>query len=449
MSSQTENNDWMSWIPIVILFCIGIWPVALFLLLRKVLGMDGKKRQSRHPYDIQREQQQAAQSQSARQQGQSQGQTARPQGQDAQQQGQTAQRQPGPSAQQYSQAAPNQYSQAAQRQYSQTAAPRAESQTVPPKGPEPVRKADKKADKKAGVTAGQPKLPRGRGLTIAGAIVTGIFSFGFLSELIDVLSLGGPSALLREIGNFGGILGFLALGVVMMGYGISRTRKGRRFRKYLALIGRRESVPIESLSKAAGVNRRKLMDDLQDMLDRGLLPMGYLDLDRDLLVISDEGIPVDVPQPEPAPAPEPEKAQDDNAVLLEIRQVNDAIPDPVMSAKIDRIGEITGKILDYQRQNPGKDGQLRSFLNYYLPTTLKILRAYAQLDAQGVEGENISAAKARIEGMMDMVVEGFEKQLDKLFRDSVMDISSDVSVLEQMLEKDGLSGQNQGLTLGG
>ena len=96
--------------------------------------------------------------------------------------------------------------------------------------------------------------------------------------------------------------------------------------------------------------------------------------------------------------------------------MNDAIEDPVMSEKIDRIGEITGKILDYQRKNPNKNSQLRSFLNYYLPTTLKILKAYAQMEAQGIEGENISAAKERIEGMMDKVVEGFEKQLDKLFR---------------------------------
>lgn len=90
---------------------------------------------------------------------------------------------------------------------------------------------------------------------------------------------------------------------------------------------------------------------------------------------------------------------------------------------------------------------MRSFLSYYLPTTLKILRAYARMEEQGVEGENIRSAKARIEGMMDKVVEGFEKQLDKLFQDDAMDIATDVQVLERMLEKDGLSGG--GMTLGG
>ena len=108
--------------------------------------------------------------------------------------------------------------------------------------------------------------------------------------------------------------------------------------------------------------------------------------------------------------------------------------------KIDRIGEITSKIYGYVKQNPSKEGQLRSFLNYYLPTTLKILKAYARMEDQGVEGENIRTAKARIEGMMDKVVDGFEKQLDRLFEVDTMDITADVEVLERMLEKDGLSG---------
>ncbi|MPN23248.1 hypothetical protein SDC9_170636 [bioreactor metagenome] len=112
------------------------------------------------------------------------------------------------------------------------------------------------------------------------------------------------------------------------------------------------------------------------------------------------------------------------------------------------MGEITGRIFAYLRQNPSKEGQLRSFLNYYLPTTLKILRTYAQMEAQGIEGQNITAAKERIERMMDQVAEGFEKQLDTLFLDQTMDVTSDVAVLEQMLKSDGLF-SGDGLQLGG
>ena len=165
------------------------------------------------------------------------------------------------------------------------------------------------------------------------------------------------------------------------------------------------------------------------------------------LVLTEEGFSAASHREETAPERAPEKTEeDDDAILRQIKLVNDAIPDDEMSRKIDRIGEITGKILDYQRRNPAKAAELRQFLNYYLPTTLKILNAYAQMDAQGVEGENISAAKKRIEEMMDKIVEGFEKQLDQLFKTEAMDITTDVEVLERMLDKDGLG---SGMTLGG
>ena len=154
------------------------------------------------------------------------------------------------------------------------------------------------------------------------------------------------------------------------------------------------------------------------------------------------------PQPQPLQGQAPAAPQEEeNAILAEIRAVNDAVANERVSAQIDQIGTITAKILDYQRSHPDSAPQLHSFLSYYLPTTLKILRAYGQLEAQEVSGENITAAMKRIEGMMDKVVEGFEKQLDLLFQGDAMDITADVAVLERMLAKDGLSDQ-EGLTLG-
>ena len=104
----------------------------------------------------------------------------------------------------------------------------------------------------------------------------------------------------------------------------------------------------------------------------------------------------------------------------------------------------------FQKEHPDKAGGLRKFLNYYLPTTLKILNSYAELEKQGVEGENIAATKKRIENMMDMVVEGFERQLDKLFAGDMMDIAADITVMEQMMQGDGLfDGDDGDMGLGG
>ena len=277
--------------------------------------------------------------------------------------------------------------------------------------------------------------------------MAGLFGFVSFTELVSMVDdlLHGYSYFWLE--DLFIPMGLCGVGLVLLLVGAARNKKSRRFRKYLALIGRQEAVSVQMLAQAMPVPVHQACDDLQEMLDRGFLPVGYLDMSVGRLILSDEGL-----QEKAEPEPEPERTPaEDERILAQIRAVNDAIEDEEMSRKIERIEEITRKIFSYQKKKPEKAGQLRTFLNYYLPTTLKILNAYAQMEEQGVEGANITAAKERIEGMMDKVVEGFEKQLDRLFENEAMDITTDVQVLEQMLEKDGLSQSQQweGLTLNG
>ena len=238
----------------------------------------------------------------------------------------------------------------------------------------------------------------------------------------------------------------LAVGLGLLVDGIRRQHRAGRFRGYLAMIGEKKSVAISALASATGRPKNKVCADLEDMLDAGLFPSGYLNYGGDRFVLG--GGLEDQPESQAtAPAakaqPQPSKADRgaENAILDEIRQVNDQVANEKLSAQIDRIGVITAKILEYQKSRPEKAPQLHSFLSYYLPTTLKILRAYGQLESQQIAGENITAAMTRIEGMMDKVVEGFEKQLDQLFQGDTMDITADVDVLEQMLARDGLTGE--------
>ena len=154
-------------------------------------------------------------------------------------------------------------------------------------------------------------------------------------------------------------------------------------------------------------------------------------------------------KPQPTGNPELDKMISDGELAIrEMKRLNDSIKDETISRQIDRLEEVSGKIFDCVKADPEKLPQIRKFMNYYLPTTLKILRSYAQLEDQEVDGQNISAAMERIENMMDKVVEGFEKQLDQLFQGDALDITTDVEVLERMLAKDGLSSQG-GLHLGG
>ena len=282
---------------------------------------------------------------------------------------------------------------------------------------------------------------KGKKLTTIGGIIAGLFGLCTLISAVDNLWILPDIAwYLSEVIP---LLCFTTGGLGCLWAGRRKQKKARRFRNYLAMIGLKKAVSVSSLASASGISVDQVREDLEDMLSDGLFPEGFLDYGKDRLVLSGDGLA----EEEPKKAAAPTQSDKENAILAEIRQVNDAIDNEKLSAQIDRIGVITAKILDYQKSHPEKAPQLHSFLSYYLPTTLKILRAYGQLEAQEVAGENITAAMVRIEGMMDKVVEGFEKQLDLLFQGDAMDIATDVDVLERMLAKDGLAGQ-QGMTLG-
>ena len=306
----------------------------------------------------------------------------------------------------------------------------------------------KKAGGKKRRSAPQDQLAQmarsAKNLTTTGAILAAVF--GCISVIDAADNLWMLPDVLWYLEEIIPLLCFTAVGLGLLGAGLLKRRTVHRYRGYLAMIGSHKAVSVSALSSATGSAPAKVRDDLEDMLDDGFFPKGFLDYGSDRLVVDGNGLEeAPAPQAEPQPAP---KAEEENAILAEIRAVNDAVANEKVSAQIDQIGTITAKILDYQRSHPDSAPQLHSFLSYYLPTTLKILRAYGQLESQEVSGENITAAMARIEGMMDKVVEGFEKQLDLLFQGDAMDITADVAVLERMLAKDGLSDQ-EGLTLGG
>ena len=306
----------------------------------------------------------------------------------------------------------------------------------------------KKAGGKKRRSAPQDQLAQmarsAKNLTTTGAILAAVF--GCISVIDAADNLWMLPDVLWYLEEIIPLLCFTAVGLGLLGAGLLKRRTVHRYRGYLAMIGSHKAVSVSALSSATGSAPAKVRDDLEDMLDDGFFPKGFLDYGSDRLVVDGNGLEeAPAPQAEPQPAP---KAEEENAILAEIRAVNDAVANEKVSAQIDQIGTITAKILDYQRSHPDSAPQLHSFLSYYLPTTLKILRAYGQLESQEVSGENITAAMARIEGMMDKVVEGFEKQLDLLFQGDAMDVTADVAVLERMLAKDGLSDQ-EGLTLGG
>jgi 5-bromo-4-chloroindolyl phosphate hydrolysis protein len=155
--------------------------------------------------------------------------------------------------------------------------------------------------------------------------------------------------------------------------------------------------------------------------------------------------PAQAEQPKKTGNEELDKLLDErDKAISEMRRLNDAIQDEKISAQIDHLEMVTKKIIDQVVAQPKKLPQIRKFMNYYLPTTLKLLNAYDRMSDAGVDGENITATKQKVEEMMDTITKAFDKQLDALYGEEALDISTDITVMEQMLQQEGFGGLNLG-----
>lgn len=227
-------------------------------------------------------------------------------------------------------------------------------------------------------------------------------------------------------------------------FGANHIRTSRRMRKKIDnIVGDAKYMYIQDIASAVPCNYEKCCKYLESYIDEGVFgPEAYLDMRRKCLVVSGKAPAPEPKKPRKAKAAKPAAAQEKDEyqkILDELRRVNDEIPDEEMTDKISRLEAVSAKIFEQARTDPDKLPQMRKFMDYYLPTSLKLLNTYAELDKQGIEGENISESKHRIEQTMDTLVKAFETQLDKLFASDALDVSTDIDVMQNMLRADGLT----------
>ena len=266
--------------------------------------------------------------------------------------------------------------------------------------------------------------------TIMGAV----FLFAGVMDTVDIIGawqvLPDPGELFSDI-----VMAIGGGGALLTGLRMNRTRKLDK------VVGERDNIPLPELFAAAGVDAARGRTAVKSAIEHGYFGAdAYIDNRTDTLVV--RGAAPQPKKPAPAPAPKAQPAAEDEyaALLRQLREVNDAIPDPVMSQKISRLEEVSGRIFALAQKDPDKKAQLQKFMNYYLPTALKLLNTYASLSGQAVEGTNITEAKHSIERSMDLLVTAFENQLDKLFQADALDVNADIAALEGMLNLDGLTG---------
>ena len=294
-----------------------------------------------------------------------------------------------------------------------------------------VKKAASSVTKSPRDTDGTARVLQIVGICLAA--VGGLVCLGLLTDLPYYIEYARWWEILED---FSVAAAFLASGFGLLWGSAKMKRRMRRFSKYLAVAGGAQSVSISRLAAAAEVSERRVERDLDVMIEKGLWGRdAYVDLGAGKLFRSAVAAREYEAQ-QSTPVTPPQTQQGYSGMLRQIRAANDRIADAELSAKIDRLEEIAGRIFRLIEQEPAKKAKAATFLNYYLPTTQKLLDSYAEFEAAGVSGGNLSQAKRKIEQTMDSIVRGFERQLDELYRSDALDIDSDIRVMETMLRRD-------------
>ena len=269
-------------------------------------------------------------------------------------------------------------------------------------------------------------------------VLGGLFLFAGVTSLPDSIYYGLWNDLFSNLFMVVGGGGALVLGLFLR-------RVSRLERQLDKVVGDRDNIPLDELFAAAGIPEKEGRKVLESAIDHGYFGAdAYIDNRTDFLVVrGDAPIPAP-PAQESAPQPDPDPAGESQyqRLLRQLHEAGAALADPMLRDKAARLETVSARIFALAEADPGKEDQLRKFVNYYLPTALKLLHTYAQLDGQGVDGENITKTKQSIERSLDLLVTAFENQLDKLFQSDALDVSADIAALEGMLNLDGLSGES-------
>lgn len=250
---------------------------------------------------------------------------------------------------------------------------------------------------------------------------------------------------------------FLLVSGIMAWKGTSILSALKCYREYIADLHGRTYCNIRELADKRGKSPHFILKDIKKMIDRGWFRQGHLDHDNACLIVSHdtyqeyENIQKQRIQQKELERqtchgendslhPEVQKViSEGKEYIRKIQECNRKIAGVEISRKISHMEMLIQKIFERVKEDPGSLEDIQKLMEYYLPTTVKLLDAYQQLENQPVQGENIRNSKTEIEQTLDTLNIAFEKLLDSLFEDVAWDVSSDISVLHTMLAQEGLT----------
>ena len=266
---------------------------------------------------------------------------------------------------------------------------------------------------------------------------------------------------------------------LMLRTGINQKNRLSRMKRYLALFADKMYVNIADLAQSVGKSTKYILKDVKKMMALGFFPEGHLDKKETCLMLDDKTYreylrlekerkayelehssataqhimtgtnDSDTAQsggntatPDVADTRNPELVamiNEGQDYIRQLHELNDLIPGEVISEKLDRMEALLKEIFKRLEEDPTQMSQMHKVMNYYLPTTIKLLQSYSDFDDISAPGTDVINAKVEIEKTVDIINEAFTELLNKLFQATVFDVTTDAQVLQTMLAKEGLT----------
>lgn len=301
-----------------------------------------------------------------------------------------------------------------------------------------------------------PKIKKGTGRIVAGTILSIVSIAGMIALLVTktFLEMIGTASLAEIVLGPGVLLIPFLAGIILSATGNHYRKRYRRARKYVEILNGRGFCEIKELAEKSNQSETETRKDLRKMIQKQVFREAYMDKQETCLMINriayDYYLQAEesLRQREMEEAKRKEQEEKMSPEILEmirtgdeyirtIREANDDIPGEVISEKLDRLEQVVRRIFESVKKHPEQKKEMDKFMDYYMPTTLKLVNAYREFDALEVKGENITNAMQEIENTLDTISRAFEKLLDDLFQDAAFDVSTDISVLQMMLAREG------------
>lgn len=306
-------------------------------------------------------------------------------------------------------------------------------------------KAEIRADIRAGLI-NKGNEGGARALFIVGIVFLSIAGIAILDSLADGMGIDWDSLIMGVPGAICFTLGF------------TKRQKIKRLMGYYNLAKEKGYASIDELARVNGKTKGFIVKDIYKMIAEGMLPQAHIDetetyfiLDSKTNDLYENMMKSHEQQQKEQEVKEEKKAEEDAAnkvsetvaqgrrYIQAINEANAAIPGEEITKKLDDLSLIMDRIFSFVEEHPEEEGSMRKFMDYYLPTTLKLVRAYRDFDADPVQGDNITASKHEIEETLDTINNAFKRLYDDLYEDTAMDISTDINVLNTLFAQDGLT----------